>query len=61
MIISKALMSGITKLLRKLIKYLNGTTILTYFVLPSLEVLPIIFTLNSNDSESLKVAFGLYL
>ena len=61
MTISKALMSGISKLLRKLIKYLNGTAILTSFVLPSLEVLPGIFTLDSNDSESLKVAIGLYL
>ena len=34
---------------------------LTYFVLPSAGVFPVILTLNLNISESVKVAFGLSL
>ena len=41
--------------------YFNGTVISTFVALPSQEVLPIIFTLNLNYSESLIVAFGSYL
>ena len=52
------LISDISKVLQKLLKYLNGTNILATFVLPSALVFLDIFTLNLNDSESAKVAFG---
>ena len=33
----------------------------TYFLLPSSGVLPVIFVLNVNDSESVKLSFGSFL
>ena len=41
-----------------MIKYFNGAIILTSFVLPPAGVLPVIFTLDLNDSESAKLSFG---
>ena len=54
-LISK-LISGISRVLQKLLKYFNGTAMLTFFVLPSAGVFPVIFILDLNDSESVKVA-----
>ena len=55
-LISK-LIKGISRVLQKLIKYFNGTAILTSFVLHAAGVLPVTFVLNLNDSEFVKVAF----
>ena len=41
----------ISRVLQKLLKYFNGTAILTSFVLPLSVFLSIIFTLDRNDSE----------
>ena len=51
------LIKGISRFLQKLLRYCNGTALLTYFVLPSAGVLPVIFILDLNDSESPKLAF----
>ena len=52
------LIKGISRVLQKLLKYLNGTAISTSSVLTSTGVLPVIFALNLNDSESTMVATG---
>ena len=52
---------GISIVLQKLLMYFNGIVISTFVALPSREVLPVIFTLNLNYSESVIVAFGSYL
>ena len=41
----------ISRVLQKLLKYFNGTAILTSFVLPLSVFLSIIITLDRNDSE----------
>ena len=45
------LISGISRVLQKLLKYFDGTTISTSLVLPAAGVLPAILTLDLNDSE----------
>ena len=52
---------GFSRLLKKLLKYFKGTTISTYFVLPSAGSLPVILALNLNDSEFTMLTFGIYL
>ena len=52
------LIKRILRVLQKLLKYFNGTAILTSFVLPLAGYFPVIFTLDLNDSESVKVEFG---
>ena len=46
------LIKDISRVLPKLLKYFNGTPISTSSVLTSAGVLPVIFALNLNDSES---------
>ena len=48
----------ISRVLQKLLKYFDGTAIVTSFVLPSAGILPVIFILGLNNSESAKLAFG---
>ena len=55
------LIKGISRVLQKLLKYFNGTIISTSFVLPSAGVFPIIFILDLNDLEAVKLSFGLFL
>ena len=55
------LIKGISRVLQKLLKYFNGTAVLTSFVLPSSGVFPVIFNLDLSDLESVKVTFGSYL
>ena len=50
-------MSGSSSDLQKLLRYFRGTTISTSAVLAAL-VLPVIFTLHLNDSESAIAAVG---
>ena len=52
------LIKGISRVLQKLLKYFNGITILRSFVLKLAGVFPVIFTLNSNDSEFTILSFG---
>ena len=48
------LIRGISRVLQNLLKYFNGTTILTSFVsfyhLPAALVFPVVFTLYLNDA-----------
>ena len=60
-IVISHLVSEISRVFQKLLKYFNGTAILIFFVLPSAGALPVIFILDLNDSESAKVAFGPFL
>ena len=53
--------AGQVRMSQKLLKYFNGTAISISFVLPSAGVLPVILTLNLNDSESGIVTSGLNL
>ena len=51
------LIEGHFKSFPKLLKYFNGTAVLTFFVLPSSGVFPVVFSLDFNDSEFTKVSF----
>ena len=52
------LIKGISRVPQKLLKYFNGTAILTSFVLPLVGVFPVIFILDWNDSEFTIAACG---
>ena len=56
--LTSQLINGISRVLQKLLEYFNGTIISTSFVLPSAGVIPVIFILDLNDSESVKLSFG---
>ena len=56
--LTSQLINDISRVLQKLFKCFNGTIISTSLVLPSAGVIPIIFTLNWNDSEFAKLSFG---
>ena len=56
--LTSQLIDGISKVLQKLLKYFNGNITSTYFVLPAAGLIPVIFTLDSNVSESVKLSFG---
>ena len=43
---------------KNLLKYFNGTIISTSFVLPSAGVFPVIFILDLNHWQSVKLSFG---
>ena len=51
------LISGISRVLQKLLKYFDGTAISTSLVLPAAGVLPAILTLDLNDSEFVTAVF----
>ena len=42
---------------KKLLNYFNGTAKLTCFVLPPVAFFPVLFTLDFDNSESMKLAF----
>ena len=48
------LINAISRILQKLLKYSNGTIILKFCLLSLLGVLPVTFTLDLYDSESVK-------
>ena len=52
------LIQGISAVLQKLLKYFSGTIISISFEFPLLGVFPVIFTLDLNDSEAVKLSFG---
>ena len=56
--LTSQLINGISRVLQKLLKYFNGTVISTFFVLPAAGVFPVIFILDLNDLESVKLSFG---
>ena len=59
--LTSQLINGISSVLQKLLKYFSGTVISTSFVLPSSGVSPVIYTLDLNYSESVKLSLGLSL
>ena len=58
MSLTSQFINGTSRVLQKLLKYLNGTIISTSFVLPLSGVFPVIFILDLNDSESTKLLLG---
>ena len=50
--------NGISRVLQKLLKYFNGAVISISFILLSAGLFPVIFILDLNDSESVKLLFG---
>ena len=52
------LINGISRVCQKLLKYFNGTTTSTSFVLLSAGVFPVVFILDLNDSESVMLSFA---
>ena len=57
-ILTSQLVNRISRVLQKLLKYCNGTIILTSYVLPPAGVFTVIFTLDLKDSEFAKLSFG---
>ena len=56
--LTSQLINSISRVFQKLLKYFNGTIILTSSVLPSLGVFPVIFTVDLNDLECANLSFG---
>ena len=56
--LTSQLINGISKGFQKLLKYSNDTIISTYVALLSPGVFPVVFSLNLNDSESVKLSFS---
>ena len=56
--LTSQLINGISRVLQKWLKYFSGTIISTSFVLPWLGVFPVIFILDLNDSESVRLSLG---
>ena len=56
--LTSQLIKGISRVLRKLLRYYNGTIISTSFSLPPAGVFPVISILDLNDSESVKLSLG---
>ena len=52
------LINGISRVLQKLLKYFKGTTISTFFLLPSSGIFPVTLILDLNDSDSVILSFG---
>ena len=49
---------SISRVFQKLLKYFNGTAVLTSFVFPAAGILPVILILYLNGSDSDIVLFG---
>ena len=56
--LTSQLINSISIVLQKLLKYFNGTTISTFYILPPAESFYVIFILDFNDSEYVKLSFG---
>ena len=56
--LTSQLINGISSVLQKLLKYFSGTITSTFFVLPLSGFFPVIFTLDLNDLESVKLSYG---
>ena len=52
--LTSQLINVFSRVLQKMLKYFNGTT----FVLPSAGVFPVIFSLDLDNLESVKLSFG---
>ena len=58
MILSSQVIKGISIVFQNLLKYFNGTAILTFFVLLSAWDFRVILTLNFNNLEYTILSFG---
>ena len=58
MIIISQLGNSISRFFQKIIKYFNGTAILTCFVFPAAGVFPVIIFLYWNNSDFVMLSFG---
>ena len=56
--LTSQLINSISGVLQKLLKYFNGTIILTSFVLPAAGFFPVIFILDLNDSDCIMLSLG---
>ena len=56
--LTSQLINDISRVLQNLLKYFNSTIFPTSFVLPLFEVFPVIFILDLNDLEYVKLSFG---
>ena len=52
------LLKSISRVLQKLLKCFNGTSVSISFVLPTARAVAVILNFNLNDSESAKVVLG---
>ena len=52
------LINGISKVLKKLVKYFNDIAVLTVFVLLSTGVSPVILILDLSNSDCVILSFG---
>ena len=52
------IINGNSRVFQKLLKYFNGTAILTSYVLPTVRVFPVILILYLNDSDCVILLFG---
>ena len=52
------LINGISRVLQKLNKYFNGTSISTSFVLPAVGAFPVVLIMYFNDSDWVILPFG---
>ena len=52
------LLKSISRVLQKLLKCFNGTSVSISFVLPAARAVAVILNFNLNDSESAKVVLG---
>ena len=52
------LINGISSVLQKWPKYFSGTIVSTFFVFPLFGVFSVIFVLDLNDSEPVKLSLG---
>ena len=56
--LTSQLIKDISIVLQKLLRYFNGTIISTSFSLPATGAFHVIFILDLNDSEYIKLSFG---
>ena len=56
--LTSQLINSISRVLQKLLKYFNGTDILTFFVFPATRVFPDILVLYLNGSDQVIISFG---
>ena len=59
--LTSPLINNISRVFQKLLKYFNGTIILTSFALPQAGVFPVLFNLDLNDLEFAKLSFYSFL
>ena len=57
-ILTSQLISGISRVLQKWLKYFNGIIPSKSFLFPAAGIFPVIFTLDLNDSDCVMLSLG---